>query len=58
MDSRILELFNATLGMSIILITLILLRDFKNKYLAKTKGSGYHWYFLGQCYCIFNQRAD
>lgn len=35
METRFLELINATLGLSLLLIILILARDFKNEFLAK-----------------------
>ena len=54
MDSRMLELFNATLGMSIILITLILLRDFKKQILSKDKRIGISLVLLGAGVIVFS----
>lgn len=54
MDSRMLELFNATLGMSIILITLILLREFKKQLLSKDKRIRISLVLLGAGVIVFS----
>jgi len=57
MDSRILELFNATLGMPIILITLILLRDFKKQIFGKDKRIRISLVLLGAVLLYFQSKS-